>query len=362
MRIVLLAWQGSWHTRRWASFFAARGHDVHVVTCGDAQADDSPYAVHDLGRPRGGKAGYLAKIPRARRLVRSLRPDVLHAHFATSYGLLGAATGVRPFVVTAHGSDVLRSPRNPVMRAIVARVLRSADHVTVPAEHMREAVLRLLGRASTPIEVFQYGVEAERLAAVGRAARGERGATASHGVRVVSARPLAPVYRVDVFVRALALLRARGVDARGDVAGEGPERGALEALGRELGLADAIAFHGQIAAPELERLLAEADVYVTAAESDGASIALLEAMAVGTVPVVSDIAANRLWIDEGVNGVVTPIEPGAVGDAIGRALTLDREAVAAENLRRVRERADRERNLARFEATLVSLVETRGRS
>ena len=108
--------------------------------CETRKASTKPaaYPIHDLGLPRFGKIGYLLKVPRARRLIRSLEPDVVHAHHATSYGLLAAAAGVRPLVVTSHGSDVLRSGQKALMRALLRRVLDSADVVTAPAEHVAD--------------------------------------------------------------------------------------------------------------------------------------------------------------------------------------------------------------------------------
>jgi L-malate glycosyltransferase len=191
MRMVFVAWQGSEHTRRWASFFAARGHDVHVVTCGVERTtvDESPstYTTHDLRRPHFGKLGYVLKVPRARRLIRSLLPDVVHAHHATSYGLLAAAAGVHPLVVTAHGSDILISGRKAVMRPLLRRVLDAADLVTAPAEHVCEAIRELGTR--TDIAVFQYGVEVDRLRAIATSAHGSD-ARKPGVVRIVSARGL----------------------------------------------------------------------------------------------------------------------------------------------------------------------------
>ena len=144
----------------------------HVVTCGGC-ASGGDYAVHDLGRPWPGRLGYLFKLPSARRRIRALEPDVVHAHYATSYGALALAAGRRPLVVTAHGDDVLIAPASPLLRPLVRRVLRAADLITVPAEHMRAAVERLVGAPSAPILVFQYGVDTGALAALSRAARAE---------------------------------------------------------------------------------------------------------------------------------------------------------------------------------------------
>jgi glycosyltransferase involved in cell wall biosynthesis len=354
MRIVFVAHHGTVHTRRWITFFAERGHEVHVVTCGGGDVYDEDeegrplprrYEVHDLGLPRVGKLGYLAKIPAARRVVRRLRPDLVHAHWATSYGLLGLASGVHPFVVTAHGDDVLIAPRSRLLRPIVTRVLRAADLVTVPSEPMRAAVHALVGPKR--VEVFQYGVETERLAQL--AATRAPGAGA---LRIVSARPLLELYRVDVLLDALAGLDRPFV---ADIAGDGPERRRLEAQAQRLGLADKVSFHGRLAPHGVERLIADADVYVSVASSDGTSLALLEALALGAVPVLSDIPANASWIEDGETGVLVEATPAAVREGIERAAALDRPSVAERNLRTVSRRADRESNLGGWERILLGL-------
>ena len=66
MRIAFVAWQGSEHTRRWAGFYAARGHEVHVITCGDGTASlaevRGTYRVHDLGPPRLGSSAICSRL------------------------------------------------------------------------------------------------------------------------------------------------------------------------------------------------------------------------------------------------------------------------------------------------------------
>jgi glycosyltransferase involved in cell wall biosynthesis len=68
---------------------------------------------------------------------------------------------------------------------------------------------------------------------------------------------------------------------------------------------------------DLPGFLRAADVYVSASSSDGTSSSLLEAMASGLYPVVSDITANRPWVEHGKNGLLF-----AVGDAASLAEAL----------------------------------------
>lgn len=370
MRIAFLAWHGSIHTRRWAGWFAERGHEVHVVTCGgadvrDVDADGVPlplrYVVHELGAPRAGKIGYLARTAAARHAVRRIAPDVLHAHWLTSYGLLALACDRKnlPLVVTAHGDDVLIAPKKAVMRRLVRRVLRVADLITVPGYPMREAVEKILLPHTPPppgVAVFQYGVECSRLSTAGRELRAQRRDRAVESAHLVSARALLDLYRIDVLLEACSLLARDGMDIHLDLLGDGPKRDQLEQQAKQLGIADVCTFHGLVEPAKVEQFVGMSDAYVSISESDGVSLALLEALALGAVPVLSNIAANRPWVNDNATGALVQITPESVADGIKRALSLERERVAADNLAVVAERADRDTNLAACELLIDSLV------
>jgi glycosyltransferase involved in cell wall biosynthesis len=354
MRLAFVAHHGSIHTVRWVSFFAQRGHDVHVVTCGGGDGQPTGYTVHDLGRPRPKKLGYPNKISATRRVLRALRPDVVHAHYATSYGALALAAGVRPLIVTAHGDDVLVAPGRWLERRIVSTVLRHAALVTVPGEHMRAAVERLQGGPAPPVLVFQYGVEADRLLQLSDERRAVGEPLGKRPLRIVSARPLMSPYRVDALILGLGVLRVRAVDFTCDVIGGGPDRRRLEALADHLGLAGRVRFRGALDSAAVEEAMAAADIFVSLPVTDGASLALLEAMALGAVPVLSDIPANRQWALPG-GAVLTAVDPNSVADAIEQAARIDRGRAARCNRQIVLERADLAVNLGRFEAIMLSL-------
>src|SRR5437763_11037152 len=97
LRLCLLADAGSIHTRRWAEYFADRGHEVHLLSM--RPATYSRVNVHVI-RPWLGRGGYLAAAFAARRRVRELEPDLVHAHYASSYGLWGAVCGWKPLIVS----------------------------------------------------------------------------------------------------------------------------------------------------------------------------------------------------------------------------------------------------------------------
>jgi glycosyltransferase involved in cell wall biosynthesis len=75
-----------------------------------------------------------------------------------------------------------------------------------------------------------------------------------------------------------------------------------------LNLGTSVQFLGGIPHKEMPNLLAKSDIFVSTSPNDGTSVSLLEALASGTFPVVTDIPANREWIVDGDNGFLVPKE------------------------------------------------------
>jgi glycosyltransferase involved in cell wall biosynthesis len=154
------------------------------------------------------------------------------------------------------------------------------------------------------------------------------------------------------------VLRARP-DARLVIGNDGALRPDLERLAGELGISKSVEFVGVVERPkQLAELLGRAAVYVSVPSSDGTSATLLEAMAAGAFPVVSDLPSNSEWIDQ-TGGDLVPV--GGVPElaaAIVRGLNQPdlRERVAARNLEVVRQRGLWEANMARVEDAYRGLV------
>jgi glycosyltransferase involved in cell wall biosynthesis len=120
--------------------------------------------------------------------------------------------------------------------------------------------------------------------------------------RAIFVGRLAPEKGVDLLIDAWWGVLAEHPRARLIVAGEGPERPALEAWIKQLKLSDAIELAGTIS--DVNPLLRSADLFVLPSREEGMSIALLEAMALAMPVAASNIAGNRALIDDHVHGVL----------------------------------------------------------
>jgi glycosyltransferase involved in cell wall biosynthesis len=377
--ILFLGAPVSPHAARWIRFLRARGHDVHVGTI-----HEIPSWAADISTPlrtggdvsRPGAIGDLREaVPRLRALVRERRPEATLAYYATSYGLMAALARVPNVTIATAGGDVLVDPFDSRLhrlrnRAILALSLRHARTVLAWSPHVSQR-LRALGVPERKIFEQVRGIDVERFsrrrggadpaadADADRDASDDARAGAADAVspgRILSNRLFKPLYDVPTLVRALGRLTGDGVPLEAMLFGDGVERARLEALVRELDLGDVVSMPGLVDEDAMIDALARADVYVSTSTTDGASSSLFEALAMGVYPVVSDIPANRAWIEDGRNGRLFPVGDDA---ALARALAdvlarpAERDRAARHNVALAREHLDLRKNLVRIEERML---------
>jgi glycosyltransferase involved in cell wall biosynthesis len=164
-----------------------------------------------------------------------------------------------------------------------------------------------------------------------------------------SNRGLEPIYRPQAVIELFAALAARRPEARLVVANDGSLRAALEARVAELGLAERVSFTGRVQAAEQDRLYARSPWYLSLPGSDSVAVSVLEALAHGCIPLLSDLPANHELVRSGDNGLVLDealvaqlahASPGVAGGAP------DGSAIAALDARLL-DLVERSREIAR---------------
>jgi glycosyltransferase involved in cell wall biosynthesis len=164
---------------------------------------------------------------------------------------------------------------------------------------------------SVPIHVVHNGVDTERftpLPGLRAAMRTELG-IAPDAFVVAFAGILQPRKRVDLLVRAAAQARVHLL-----LIGDGPDRTALDALARELGVAATFTGHRT----DLARLLAAADAAAHLSAAEGFSNSVLECLACGLPVVATDEHSHPEQVDDGVSGVLVRPDAAAVAGALER--------------------------------------------
>jgi glycosyltransferase involved in cell wall biosynthesis len=259
-------------------------HECEVVTLtnpgpvADAiRASGTP--VHVLGM-RGNRD--LTAVARLAALMRAGRFDVVHTHLyrACVYGRIAARlAGVPHVVATEHSlGDGLIEGR-PTTRAVRSLYLATErlGQATIAVSGAVSQRLQDWGVRRDRIQVVPNGIDAAELCydpTLRRAARARLGIAGDAQVVGAIGR-LVPTKGFDVLIRAMAAVDGATLL----VVGDGPERGALQNLARELGLGDRAVFAG--ATPYPREMLSAMDVFAAPSTQETFGMAVLEALAAG---------------------------------------------------------------------------------
>jgi glycosyltransferase involved in cell wall biosynthesis len=337
------------HLRVLCEGLAARGHEVTVLVSapGPRSSERSAGGVRVVAAGRLATAASTPLSPALPLLLARERPDVIHLHHPYPPGDLAALLAGRgaPLVVSYH-SDIVRQRRLLALVApLVRRTLRRARRVIAASPaYIRSSPF--LAPVASRCRVVPYGVDLARFAhadAARVAAIRER----FPGPLVLFVGRLRYYKGADRLVQAMAGVAARAVLAGGDAT---VRRAELEALARELGVADRVHFVGALGDEELRALYHAADVFAlpSVERSEAFGIVQVEAQAAGLPVVCTELGTGTSFVTQhGRTGIVVP--PGDV-PALSRALDA---LVASPELARAmgaagRARAEREFSAARM--------------
>lgn len=239
----------------------------------------------------------------------ALRPGaIVHAHDSHSHALADALSRMRatPIVVTRRVTIPIKNPQR----------YKRAEAVIAISGAVRELLLRA-GVPAERIHLIPDAVDIEHVTA-DREWPAEVTRQAPGVPLIVAVAALAREKGVDVLLDAAAILRSTHPTARWIVLGDGPEREALEARSRSLGVSDIVDLAGFVPAPEA--ILRHATVAVQPSLSEGLGSSVLDALALG-VPVVATTAGGLPEALAHGGGVLVPAgSPVELAAAVGHLL------------------------------------------
>ncbi|MHC4525119.1 MAG: glycosyltransferase family 4 protein [Planctomycetota bacterium] len=310
MKICFLSIGDFDHLQSYIDFFASGGHEVYLVALRPSPPRGIKVYDVSLGRydKDSDKWKYLVSALRARRLIKKLKPDIVHAQYATSAGMASLIVNHPATIVTAHGSDLTCGSKSRLWRPLLKKIFRQAACVNVVSDDLKQMAIEL-GVSKKKIAVINMGIDSDVFSFKAR-----DGFDKFRPIKLINTRRLESVYDHPTIVNALEILKNRGVDFHMTFVGYGELQSELMTRVDKKGLGGKVCFLGGVPNERMPSLLHHNDVYLSASLWDGASLCLLEAMATGIFPVVSDIPANSDWIKSGRNGFLHP-----VGDAAGIA-------------------------------------------
>ncbi len=306
--------------------------------------------VHFIRAPFGVKASYPLAAYRLRSEMQRIGAQLVLVLYAGWDSALVYLTGFRPYVVYTVGSDILLT--NWCKRPVLRKVLKNAARVYANGSYLLSCAKELV--PDVDIRMLLLGVDTSRFTP---------GEATPEPVRIICTRGFDRVYNNDCIIRALQYMSNEFSNFEMIFTSPGPLLESSKKLADEIlspNIRARIYFLGGVSSEKLIVLLRASHIYISMSISDGTSTSLLEALACGLFPILSDIPQNREWVSpEWRNGTLVPSgNPEVLATVLESRIRNIQEAstVVTYNRKLIIDRADSRRNMAILASDFESII------
>lgn len=365
MKIALLMSVASPQSRDVAWQIGRLGHELHVIDAVNVRSisyvsRNDPYQQENIRRLEGiakgmyrvayrGQwgTGAFSLAARLSRILHHTRTDVLLTIHGGAYAAAAYLSGFRPYAVYVGGSDVLFARH---FKRFFSRLsLTAASVVFANGKYLAQKTQDLAPCAR--VVPLYIGTDTSKF---------RPGDRLASPISIVCTRGFMPIYNNELLIRALSHLPDELPEHEAIFAAAGPELEKARSLAGQIltpGQRSRVKFLGGASRDILAELLGRAHIYVSVSRSDGTSLSLMEALASGAFPILSEIPANQEWIKpESKNGLLVRCDDALeLAKALIRAIKDDtlRSAASEKNRQLILEQADLKSNMAAMLRELV---------
>lgn len=311
MKILFLANAASIHTVRWVNALADKNHEVHLVYKHDDEPTENTISekvlLHRL--KNAGTKGYFINVPELKRVFKSIKPDIVNAHYASGYGTLARLAKLKPLVLSVWGSDVYDFPYQSKMKMkLVVSNLLYADQIASTSHSMAEQVKSLITSDNYKINVTPFGVDVNKFSLSNTNKK-------HRNIYIGNIKALAPKYGIDDLIKSIRVLvdNLMHKDLK-DVAemiqvniyGDGEQKNELIDLIKDLNLENVVYLKGKISNNEVPAALEELDIFCVASvlDSESFGVAAVEAMSMELPIVATNVSGFKEVVDDNVTGLI----------------------------------------------------------
>lgn len=361
------------HVRKFANYFCEKNWDVHLITW--KRPSDTCFlhlnvTLHYINIPPHNilKLGSLIEITR---IIDRITPNILHAHYISTFGVISAFYKMHnndvPLILSPQGSDVLLPGYFPLFRFMGRKLLKiavaEATYIHVDGQNMIE-VLKRLDATDSKLKHICYGVDTQKFKPNSDGKCIYKNINYGQSPIIISNRSLSKIYNIECLIQAIPLVLKRVPNAKFVIAGKGPEENKLKKLALRLDVIENVEFLGYINNSDMPRYLTSSDVYVSTSLSDGGlATSTAEAMACGLPVVITDFDDNSMWVKDGINGYLfPPKDPEILAEKIVLLLNDpgNRALFGQRNREMITKKLDLHREMDKIEALYKDLINNRG--
>ena len=288
LKILLLADAGSFHTERFLNETKRQGCETILASL--EQGIDESITLQRKGFIK--QFHYRFAVPEIKALIRKFQPDIISAHFASGYGHIAALANKSfgiPIALNLWGSDILIVPQKSIFHKQKTKyALKHADYIFADSQYLIDSAKKIY--PFTKSAVITWGVEKELLYF--------KNNIPGHStpLKIIIPRAHEHVYNNLFIVESLQeLIRTDKIQLTF------PSFGSLYESFKEASSSlvdEKIRYYQKTERINFMKLVAEHDFYLSASLSDSSPVSLIEAMAIGLIPIVHKIDGVKEWVSK----------------------------------------------------------------
>jgi L-malate glycosyltransferase len=305
-KVLILGDANSSHILKWVVGIIAKGYTVRIFSLtpySDGILKEKGIDVRSSSYAGKNKLLYPLAMDELWQLIKEYKPDIVHAHYASSYGLLGALSGFHPFVLSVWGSDVFDFPKmSPVHKWIFKFNIKRADKICSTSEIMREEIRKYTDK---DISVIPFGVDLNVFKPLQ-----VHHVFNDDAIVIGTIKSLEKKYGIEYLIEAFAILqrRIKAYSVKLLIVGKGTLDTKLKAKVKDLGIEADTVFTGFIKPAEISSYhnMLTIPVFPSIDNSESFGVAAVEAMACEKPVIVSDVGGLPEVVENKITGLVVP--------------------------------------------------------
>jgi len=314
MKVLILGDASNPHIIKWANALYLSGIKIIIFSlrkgitsnfCEGIEiiSFDSLQKITFLTNAAIPKILYLKAIPKIRTLIKEKKPDIVHAHYASSYGLLGAILNFHPLVISVWGGDVIDFPETSIIhRWIFKYSLMKADSVMTTSQFMAQLLVKYTKKT---IEVTPFGIDLS----VFKPGLKYPLLKEDYDVVIGSIKGLEWYYGIEYLIEAfeLVITRLPQIKMKLVIVGGGALEQSLKEMIKGRNLDDKVLLTGKVEYTEIQKYHNLLDIFVAVSvyqESFG--VAVIEASACCKPVIISRVGGMIEVVEENVTGFIVP--------------------------------------------------------
>lgn len=323
MKILLLADASSIHTIRWANSLSEQNTKIILFTLSSYnQANYNSQIeiksllffkrIKNMSDGNFFKIGYLLSTFSILKLYKNFKPDLVHAYYASSYGLLATLLNLKPLIISAWGSDIYEFPtKNYINYYLLKFVLKRANLILSTSDVMAQKISTYTENQN--IKVVPFGINTTKFSPEIKNVKN------LDVIKIGTIKSLEDTYGIDILLKAFSIIKSRNSNKniRLVIVGSGSKAHKLQNLAEKLDLSESTDFVGFVNHSIIQDFHKELDIAVYLSRRESFGVSILESSSCG-IPIVATQVDGIVEVvrDKFSGFLVAPNDPNDAAEKI----------------------------------------------